>query len=130
MAWSELFLLFLISHLVGDMLLQTNWQATYKHGGLGSDPVRRRALISHGITYTAAYIPVLISLVDDLGAGVVLVALAIGLPHTIQDDGRGVGAFMRTVKKIDVGDFPVVSLAVDQTFHFLALLAVAAAAAT
>ena len=38
-------MVFVISHLVGDFLLQTDFQARYKHGGLGRDPVARRALL-------------------------------------------------------------------------------------
>jgi hypothetical protein len=30
--WSALFGTFVLSHLVGDFLLQTNWQAMNKHG--------------------------------------------------------------------------------------------------
>ena len=33
-----------VSHLIGDFVLQTDFQAEHKHGGLGRDPVRRRAI--------------------------------------------------------------------------------------
>jgi hypothetical protein len=45
--WVEVFAVVLVSHAVGDFLLQTEWQATHKRGGLGQDPVRRRALLAH-----------------------------------------------------------------------------------
>ena len=54
MEWFEVFAVFLVSHLVGDYLLQTDWQAVHKHRGLGPDPVSRRALASHVATYTIA----------------------------------------------------------------------------
>ena len=45
MEWFEVFAVFLVSHLVGDYLLQTDWQAVHKHRGLGPDPVSRLSLI-------------------------------------------------------------------------------------
>src|SRR5256885_184688 len=45
MAWVEVFSAFVVCHLVGDYLLQTDRQACHKHGGLGADPVARRALL-------------------------------------------------------------------------------------
>ena len=57
MLWVEAFLLFAVSHLVGDFILQTDWQAHHKHGGLGRNPTSRRALISHVATYTLAFVP-------------------------------------------------------------------------
>src|SRR3712207_7655677 len=34
-------ILLVVSHLFGDFILQTEFQATNKHGGLGRDPVKR-----------------------------------------------------------------------------------------
>ena len=42
MAWPEVYLAFLISHLAGDFLLQTEWQAVNKRGGRRRDPERRQ----------------------------------------------------------------------------------------
>ena len=67
MPWVEVFAAFVVCHLVGDYLLQTDWQALHKRGGLGSDPVSRRALVSHIVTYTLAFVPALIWLADDIG---------------------------------------------------------------
>jgi hypothetical protein len=47
-------------HLAGDYLLQTDWQVRNKPGGLGFDPLARRALISHLLTYTLSFVPALI----------------------------------------------------------------------
>src|SRR5437867_4315580 len=51
--------------------------ATNKHGGLGSDPERRSALLSHIGTYTAAYVPAFIWLADSVGGWIVLLAVAV-----------------------------------------------------
>jgi fatty acid desaturase len=119
--WVEIFVLFLVSHLVGDFLLQTEWQAVNKSGGLSSDPVARRALLSHGLTYTLSFVPALIWLSSDLGVGVILVAFLIGLPHIAQDDGRAVRRWMVGVKHAD--NAPIgLTVAVDQSFHMVVLL--------
>jgi hypothetical protein len=52
-------LLLLVSHVVVDVLLQTDWQALAKVGGLG-DPRARRALFRHVSTYTLAFVPALV----------------------------------------------------------------------
>jgi hypothetical protein len=125
MPWSEIFIVFVLSHATGDFLLQTEWQARNKHGGLTGDPVARRALLSHIATYTLAFVPALIWLGDDLGAGVLGVAALIALPHLVQDDGRLVQGFMVGFKRAPALEHPNLALAVDQTFHFLALFGVA-----
>jgi hypothetical protein len=130
MAWPEVYLAFLISHLAGDFLLQTEWQATRKRGGLRSDPERRRALLLHGLTYTVAYLPALVWLGGEIGAaGAVACALAITLPHVVIDDGRLLFAWMSHVKHNDEPQ-PWLVAAVDQTFHFVCLFPVALVAAT
>jgi hypothetical protein len=68
---------------------------------------------------------VLIALLDDLGAGVLLVAALIAVPHAAQDEGRMIAAWMRAVKHTEVQDNPTVAMVVDQTFHMIALLLLA-----
>lgn len=124
-AWVEIFAVFVVSHVAGDFILQTGFQATRKQGGLGSDPAARRALASHTLTYTACFLPVLAWLAGDLGApGVVAVALGIALPHALLDDGRGVDWWLANVKHTVDGP-AVLPIAVDQSFHLIALLVVA-----
>jgi hypothetical protein len=125
MAWVEVFAVFLVSHLTGDYLLQTDWQARHKRGGLGGDPVALRALLSHISTYTLAFVPALVWLAEDIGAGAIAAGAAIALPHLIQDDGRLLGAYVRRVKGYDAADNPPVTAAVDQSFHLLAMFALA-----
>lgn len=125
MGWVAVFVAFGISHMVGDYLLQTDWQACNKHGGLTRPGVSRRALLTHVTTYTLAYVPALIWLADDLGAGVFGAALLIFVPHFIQDDGRLIGLYMARVKHLEFGVNPAVDRAVDQTFHVVALFLLA-----
>jgi Protein of unknown function (DUF3307) len=124
MTWVEVFIVFVMSHLVGDYLLQTNWQALHKRGGLARGaPDARRALFTHVSIYTICFIPALI--VSDLGVELLWVIPAIFLPHLIQDDGRLLHAYMKGVKRLDPQENLAVSIAVDQTFHLLALLVLA-----
>lgn len=126
MTWVEVFLVFLVSHLAGDYLLQTDWQAMHKRGGLGPDPVARRALAMHVLTYTIAFVPAFVWLAGDLSAGVVVaIAAGVAIPHWIQDDGRLLAAYVRGVKGCDIAAFPMVGAAVDQTLHTLALFGLA-----
>ena len=125
MPWVEIFSAFLVSHAAGDFLLQTEWQASHKRGGLGGDPVARRALAGHVATYTLAFVPVLIWLADDLGAGVIWLAALIAVPHLVQDDGRLLTWFMVSFKKMHPAERRDLALAVDQSFHLLTLFATA-----
>jgi len=125
MPWVEVFAVFVVSHLVGDYMFQTEWQALNKHGGLGDDPVKRRALLSHIATYTLAYVPALIWLWSSVGAGVFGVAALIAIPHLIQDDGRLLNAYARKVKSADLTANPALAASLDQSFHVLALFLLA-----
>ena len=129
MPWVEVFAAFLVCHLAGDYLLQTEHQATRKHGGLGSDPVARRALLAHTLVYTLAFVPALAWLgSDDLEAfEVAAVTAAIAVPHAILDDGRLLAAWMRRVKHTEPAA-GTLAMMVDQSFHVLALFTLAIAA--
>lgn len=129
MEWTEAFLVFLVSHLVGDFALQTEWQAQNKRGGLGSDPTSRRALLAHVITYTLVFVPAFVWLWDDLGAGVFAVAALVFGTHLVQDDGRLLDRYVLYVKRTDPRDHPAVMVAVDQTLHIVVLFGLALAVA-
>jgi uncharacterized protein DUF3307 len=122
--WVEVFAVLIVSHLAGDFLLQTDWQATHKSNGLGRDQVARRALLAHGATYTLALVPALIWLATELGGWALGVGALVVLPHLIQDDGRLLGAYMRRVKGLEPRP-GVLLMAIDQSSHLLALFAVA-----
>lgn len=120
MPWVEVFAVFGVSHLVGDYLLQTEWQARHKHGGL-RDPRARTALATHVFTYTLAFVPALVWLADSLGAGVLWLAALIAGPHFVQDDGGLIAGFMTRVKRSDPHEHPGLTVTVDQTFHVVTL---------
>jgi hypothetical protein len=123
--WPSLFGVFLLSHLAGDFLLQTDWQATNK--GYESRPRGpHRALGVHGITYTVAFVPALLWVAAEAGAAAALgISLLVLLPHIIIDDGRLVGAWVHHVKRVHGTPTTVVRLGVDQTLHLLLLAGVA-----
>lgn len=103
MHWFEIFPVFVVCHLAGDYLIQTDWQAVHKQHGLGSDPVARRALGAHVATYTLAYSPALIWLAPRVGAATIAVVALLVVPHLIQDDGRLLEHYMRAVKHACLG---------------------------
>jgi hypothetical protein len=121
MPWVEVFAVFFVSHLVGDYMLQTDWQALHKRGALSGTAMMRRALVSHIVTYTLAFVPSLIWLWDSRHAGVFWVAAAIAIPHLIQDDGTLLASYARTVKKADIQANPSLGAALDQSFHLVTL---------
>jgi hypothetical protein len=124
-SWPAVFVVFFVSHQCGDYLLQTDWQATHKRGGLGRDPVARRALLGHTFTYSAAYVPAFIWISSRLGWKTLLVAVAVSIPHLIQDDGRLLRAYIRRVKGMDPVANHVVTAMVDQALHIIALFGAA-----
>jgi hypothetical protein len=128
MPWVEVLAVFVVCHVTGDFLLQTNWQATHKRAGLGGDPERRAALLSHTFTYTLTYAPALAWLAGGLGAaGTVALAAGIFVPHMVQDDGRLLSAYVRKVKHTEPQP-GMLMLAVDQSFHLVVLFGLAVAA--
>jgi Protein of unknown function (DUF3307) len=126
MRWVEVFAVFVVCHVVGDYLLQTEWQATNKRGGLGGNPVARRALVSHVSTYTLAFVPALVWIGLDLSlAAAVGLGLLIALPHLVQDDGRPVSAYLSRVKHTDADVHSLLFMSVDQSLHMVALFGAA-----
>lgn len=125
MSWANLSIVFFVSHLAGDFLLQTDWQANHKARGLSTDRVARRALLSHVTTYTLAFVPALLWIGDRLEAAEALaIAALIFLPHLVIDDGRLLTAYMRIVKGSHDPQ-PRLAFAVDQSVHLICLWATA-----
>ena len=125
MTWASVFVVFYVSHQVGDYVLQTDWQAMHKRCGLGRDPVARRALLMHTFTYTLAYVPALIWVAASIGWKTLIIVPAIALPHLIQDDGRLLSAYMLRVKRLDPVANHTIAALVDQATHMIALLGAA-----
>ena len=125
MTWAAVFVVFYVSHQVGDYVLQTDWEALHKRGGLGRNPVARRALFMHTFTYTLAYVPALIWIASTIGWKTLVIVVAIALPHLIQDDGRLLSIYLRRVKRLDpIANHSVAAL-VDQAMHMVALFGAA-----
>jgi len=123
--WVEVFAVLIVSHLVGDFLFQTDWQARCKENGLGPSRENRRALTSHVVSYMAAFVPALIWIgIETDVAWAVLTAVVIALPHLIQDDRRLLDAYMAKVKGLTESS-PGLRVAVDQAFHVVFLFGTA-----
>lgn len=123
--WVSVFAAFLVAHMVGDYLFQTDWQARHKRGGLSGDRVAFKALASHVTTYTLAFVPALVWVADELDAAwAILAAVLIYVPHLIIDDGRIVRFYLANVKRADGFDLGLAA-SVDQSFHVLSLFLVA-----
>jgi hypothetical protein len=126
MSFAQVTIVFFVSHLVGDFLLQTEWQAANKHGGLGRDPRSRFALFSHVIVYTLCFVPALIWVGADTGA---LAAVGLGavifLPHLVIDDGRLLNTYMLRVKRCSNPPPAGLTASVDQSLHLICLWATA-----
>lgn len=122
MDWGDLFIVLVVSHLTGDFILQTSWQATMKPGGLGRDPERRRALASHLVTYVLAFVPALVWIGTEEGvAGLLVVAGMTFLTHYVQDDGRMLRSYVKHVKKVEPPYGSPLWIAIDQSVHITAI---------
>lgn len=125
MTWVEVFAVLVVSHLVGDFLLQTDWQARLKEGGLGPGRENRRALLSHLVSYMLAFVPALVWIgieADALRA--LAIAVVIAVPHWVQDDRRLLDAYMSRVKGLSETSSGL-RVAVDQAFHIVFLFGTA-----
>ena len=136
MSWVDVAFVFVVCHLVGDYLFQTDWQARHKHGGLTLHRTEaRRALFEHTATYTLAFVPALVWIATTADLGVLAavgIAALVFIPHFLQDDGRVVKWWMIDIKHTDWQKVPGVTVMVDQTLHLvmLFLLAILIALAT
>ena len=130
MEWVEVFIVMALSHVVGDFLFQTEWQATNKFGGLRSGrPEARRALFKHVFTYMLAFVPALIWLGGEIGAAVAWIIALVAIPHLVQDDGFLLTEYTRRVKQAFSAPGDLVFILVDQSLHLVALFFVALLAA-
>ena len=122
MPWVEVFAVFVVSHAAGDFLLQTEWQATRKRHGAAPRREQLRALLTHVASYTLCFVPALVWLADDVGAGgAVALGAALALTHGAQDDARALGWYVRRVKHTEPRPGEALFVMVDQTLHLLVL---------
>ena len=128
MSWAAALLALLASHLVGDFLVQTEWQAVNKPGGL-IDARSRRALMAHVIAYSAAFVPALVWIgFRTTPWRAVAVGAVVAIPHLVVDDGHLVRFWLRRVKRAP-NPSTALAVSVDQTFHVVCLVGAAALAA-
>jgi hypothetical protein len=123
--WEEVFAVLLVCHMAGDFLLQTDWQAVNKRGGLSRNREARRALVSHVIVYTIVFIPAIVWIATEKSALAIALLPVIFIPHLIQDDARLLIAWNRIVKRTSVPPGDPVYMAIDQGFHFVFLFGTA-----
>jgi len=108
----------LVAHLVGDLLLQTEWMAVNKK-------TNYRALLSHVGVYSLV---ILFVLIFEFGFQDIYVYLTVGiiaLSHAFLDRSWPVVYFMKSFRLVvDREPDRLLRIAVDQVFHIL-LLAIA-----
>jgi hypothetical protein len=128
MTWTDALVALVVSHVVGDILVQSDWQAVTKNRGL-RDPVGRTALLTHVATYTVTFVPALVWIGTHTNAGrAVIVGALVAVPHLVIDDGSLVRAWLQQVKNVTSPPQALV-IAVDQSFHLLCLTGAAIVAA-
>jgi hypothetical protein len=123
--WEEVFAVFVVCHVTGDFLLQTDWQALHKRGGLSRNREARRALISHVTVYTLTYVPAIAWIASNSTALAFGLLPVIFIPHLIQDDARPLIAWNRRVKGGSPPPGDPVYMAIDQSFHIVCLFGTA-----
>jgi hypothetical protein len=123
--WEAIFLVFAVCHVTGDFLLQTDWQAVNKRGGLSGDTNSRRALFSHTTVYTLCFVPAVIWIASQRTALAFALLAVIFIPHLIQDDARALLSWNRKVKHATAVPGDPLYTAIDQSFHFVVLFATA-----
>ena len=129
LGWPAVLLSLLASHLAGDVLMQTEWQAVNKAGGL-REPHSRKALLAHVSAYTGSFLPTLVWIGKRTTVKrAVTVGGAVAIPHLLVDDGRLVDVWLREVKRARQPP-PALIVAVDQSFHVICLMGAALVAAT
>lgn len=128
MSWVEVFAVLVVCHLAGDFLLQTEWQATTKQGGLGRDRERRAALFSHVATYALPFVPAFVWIASERDAQhAAWVALATLVTDLVQDDGRLLVAYVARIRHTMTPLGPPWGWpsTIDQSFHVVFLFAAA-----
>ncbi len=131
MPWVDIFAVLIVAHLFGDFVLQTEWQAINKHGGLGRDPVKRRALAMHVLTYSIPFVPAYVWIGDheSVSSAIGCAALVI-VTHFVQDDGRLLAGYVHHVKKTTAPFGSPLWMSIDQSCHVAILFAAALVAAS
>ena len=106
-----------IGHILGDWLLQTEWQAQNKSDNW-------KAMFAHVAVYHAVLLAILIARYGTLAAPVYIAVGGLALTHALLDRKWPVAWLMRALR-ISVHRAPdrALSLVVDQSLHLLLLAA-------
>jgi hypothetical protein len=123
--WEAVFAVFVVCHVTGDFLLQTDWQAVNKRYGLGGNREARRALISHVSVYTLVFVPAVVWIASHKSALAFALLPVVFIPHLVQDDARALIAWNRVVKRSAPEPGDPVYMAIDQAFHLVVLFGTA-----
>ena len=103
----------LVTHLVGDFLLQTEWQATNKARNFW-------AMSSHIAVYSIIMLVVLFADFGFQNATVYLMVCILGVSHAFIDLRWPVIRFMKAFRLVVTREpMPWLVLTVDQCFHIL-----------
>jgi hypothetical protein len=115
----DIFSWLLVGHLVGDWLLQNDWMAKGKRGGLVT-----KAGLTHFAVYTTAIATVLklLGLAQKSPIAIVAISVLIFVSHWFIDATDIVDRWMRLYQQ---SQLTIVRMMVDQTFHLLVLAGVA-----
>jgi fatty acid desaturase len=105
----------LMAHLIGDWLLQTEWQAVNKK-------TNWKALLLHILIYHAVVFLILFFGFNLKFISIIVAVVFLGVLHTILDMGEAVPGIIK-VLRINVNRPPQkwLNLAVDQSIHILLL---------
>jgi len=109
----------LVAHVIGDWLLQTEWQALNKARHWG-------ALLAHVTVYHIIVLVVLLLVFDLNPALVVVVVAGLALFHALLDRRDFTNWYMRATRMVVHQDPPLwLRMAVDQSLHVVSLAAAA-----
>ena len=104
-----------LAHLVGDWLLQNEWQAVNKRK-------RWQALISHVVIYHMVVLAVLVLRFGFQNANVYIAVAFLAVTHAILDLRRPVEWFIRTFRLSANRDLDLwLVIVVDQSIHLVLL---------
>lgn len=105
----------LMAHILGDWLLQTEWQALNK-------ATNWRAMLTHVIIYHVIVLAFLVARFGFAEPRVYAVVVVLAVIHVILDRQRPVRQFMRVLRlSVDRDPEGWLRIAIDQSLHLLVL---------
>lgn len=113
---TSLFITLFVFHHIADFLLQTYWQSQDKDKKI-------LALLSHSFIYSLTLSSAVYLLKFSKASNILSIFIILFFSHLILDNQKFVFWFVKKVKglKSEDKDFDLISLLVDQSFHFFIL---------